>query len=117
MTAEQFRRLALALPEASEKAHHGHPDFRVGGKVFATLGYPGGDWAMVKLTPAQQRRLVKAEPDAFSPVKGGWGLKGATQVHLEVAEAAVVRAALVTAWKNVASKSLVDSFEAADEEE
>src|ERR1700740_1614505 len=54
MTAEEFRKMALSLPEASEAAHMGHPDFRVGGKIFATLSPPGQGWAMVKLTPEQQ---------------------------------------------------------------
>jgi hypothetical protein len=73
MTPAGFRRLALALPETSEVGHMGHPDFRVGGKIFATLGYPDGGWGMVKLTPDQQEALVSAEPSVFAPVKGGWG--------------------------------------------
>ena len=81
-------------------------------------GKPGSDFAMVKLTPAQQRQLVRSEPEAFRPVKGAWGVKGATQVFLESAEPAVVRGALVTAWKNVAPKGLADAFdESRDEEE
>jgi hypothetical protein len=108
MTADDFRRLALSLPHASESAHHGHPDFRLKGKIFATLGYPDTDWAMVKLTPAQQRRLKKAEPDTFRPVKGAWGVKGATNVILAEADAKAVRAALVLAWKNVATKGLIE---------
>ncbi len=59
MTADQFRKLALRLPEALEGEHMGHPDFRVGGKIFATLG-PRGDWGMVKLTPEQQAVFVGA---------------------------------------------------------
>ena len=58
MTADDFRQIALGLPEASESAHMDHPDFRVRGKIFATLGYPDRDWGMVKLTPAQQATLV-----------------------------------------------------------
>ena len=76
MTAEAFRRLALSLPEATEGSHMGHPDFRVGGKIFATLAAPDPSFAMVKLTPDQQEALVSAEPAVFVPVKGGWGLKG-----------------------------------------
>ncbi len=67
MTPETFRKLALALPGAQESAHVGHPDFRVRGKVFATLGYPDGAWGMVKLTPAQQQALVRAHPAVFRP--------------------------------------------------
>jgi hypothetical protein len=73
MTAQDFRRLALSLPETTEQAHMNHPDFRVRGRIFATLGYPGGNWAMVKLTPEQQANFVGAEPASFVPVKGGWG--------------------------------------------
>lgn len=67
MTAEEFRRMALSLPEASEGAHMGHPDFRVGGKIFATLSPPGQGWAMVKLTREQQESFVQAEPKVFTP--------------------------------------------------
>ena len=70
MTPAAFRKLALALEGATEGAHGGHPDFRAGGKVFATLGYPGADWGMVKLAPEQQQMLVAAEPEMFVPVKG-----------------------------------------------
>ena len=56
MTEEQFRSIALSLPETSESAHMCHPDFRVGGKIFATL-WPAAGWAMVKLTPEQQAQL------------------------------------------------------------
>ena len=57
MTPDSFRRLALTMPEAVEAGHMGHPDFRVGGRIFATLGHPDEDWAMVKLTPEQQEAL------------------------------------------------------------
>ena len=69
MTADQFRKLALGLPEASEAAHMGHPDFRVGGKIFATLG-PDEDWGMVKLTPDRQAEVMRAEPDVYRPASG-----------------------------------------------
>jgi hypothetical protein len=99
--------MALALPEAVEQAHMGHPDFRVKGKVFATLGYPDGLWAMVKLTPEQQTAFVESEPGTFVPVKGGWGLKGATNVRLSVATRPALGPALATAWRNVAPRALV----------
>ena len=67
MTADQFRDLALNLPEAVEVGHMGHPDFRVRNKIFATLGYPKADWAMVKLTPDQQEQFVEDEPDVSRP--------------------------------------------------
>ena len=106
MTAEDFRRLAKSLPEAAEDAHMGHPDFRVRGKIFATLGAPDEDWGMVKLTPEQQRAFVESAPRVFAPVKGGWGLRGATNVRLAAASARTLRPALLTAWRNVAPRSL-----------
>ena len=109
MTVDKFRRIALNMPEATEKAHMGHPDFRVGGKIFATLGYPSADLAMVKLTPEQQREFVLTEPEMFTPVSGGWGLKGATHVRLRKARESAVRDAVAAAWRNVAPKSLLNS--------
>jgi hypothetical protein len=112
--SDDFRRIALSLPEAKENAHMGHPDFRVRGKIFATLGFPDKDWAMVKLTPEQQRAFVRAEPDMFQPVKGGWGRRGATNVSLEAAEETSLRRAMITAWRNVAPKSLTDDVDLPD---
>ena len=106
MTPASFRRLALAMPEAVEAGHMGHPDFRVGGKIFATLGYPDERWAMVKLTPGQQEAFVAADPVAFAPVQGGWGLRGATNVLLREAKVSSVRTALTAAWRNVAPAKL-----------
>ena len=108
MTPDGFRRLALGLPEASEVGHMGHPDFRVGGKIFATLGYPDGSWGVVKLTPEQQEAFVSAEPTVFVPVKGGWGLRGATCVCLRPAKARSLRLALAIAWRNVAPRQLAE---------
>jgi hypothetical protein len=84
----------------------GHPDFRVRGKIFATLPKPDDDLGMVKLTPDQQTAFVQAEPKVFQPVKGGWGRRGATCVHLGAATAVSVRQALVAAWRNTAPKRL-----------
>ena len=109
MKPAEFRKIALALPEVFEFAHMHHPDFRVGGKIFATLGYPDDDWAMVKLTPEQQGDFIGRDPDMFQPVKGGWGRRGATHVILAAAKAARVREALRTAWGNVAPKRLIKS--------
>jgi hypothetical protein len=104
MTPDGFRRLALRLPEATEGSHFGHPDFRVGGRIFASLGYPDPAWAVVRLTPEQQEALCHAEPEIFLPVKGGWGRQGATNVRLRQARVASVRAALVVAWRNAAPR-------------
>lgn len=106
MKADDFRRLALSLPAATEGAHMGHPDFRVGGKIFATLSYPDPSWAMVKLTPEQQEAFVSADPDVFAPVKGAWGRGGATTVNLRTAKMARLRVALTVAWRNIAPAKL-----------
>jgi hypothetical protein len=106
MTPDQFRRLALSFPESVESAHMAHPDFRVGGKIFATLSHPDEAWAMLKLTPEQQDELVRAEPEVFVPVKGGWGRQGATNVRLKAAKKGIVQQALAAAWSNRAPKRL-----------
>jgi hypothetical protein len=109
MTAQDFRRIALSFPGVVEASHMGHPDFRVNQKVFATLGYPGRGWAMVKLTPVQQEWLVRAEPEIFSPVPGKWGESGCTNVKLREAGKDLVKEALATAWRNRAPKRLVST--------
>jgi len=108
VTPDRFRRLALSMPEACEVGHMGHPDFRVGGKIFATLGAPDSSWGMVKLTPDQQEAFVAAEPSVFAPVKGGWGRRGATNVFLRAARTQSIRVALATAWRNVAPRELAE---------
>ena len=106
MSADEFREIALSFPEAIEAAHVGHPDFRVRGKIFATLGFPDESWAVVKLTPDQQQEIVARNPDIFQPVKGGWGRRGATQIVLPKATHTTVRKAIMVAWRNVAPKRL-----------
>ncbi len=109
MTAAEFRRLALSLPEVEEREHMNHPDFRVGGKVFATLGYPDKSWGMVKLFPDQQAEYVAAAPKTFAPVKGAWGKQGATNVLLKTANKERVKEAMRAAWERVGPKSVVKS--------
>lgn len=104
MTADRFRRIALALDGVVESAHHGHPDFRVGGRIFATLGYPDKQWGMVNLTPDQQRDWVRTHPDAFVPVKGKWGEQGSTNVRLDAVEEEALGEALTLARRNAAAK-------------
>lgn len=87
----------------------GHPDFRVRGKIFATL-WPDHGWGMVKLTPDQQVAFVETEPEMFQPVPGGWGARGATKVLLPHATKAAVLRALAVAWCNTAPKRLVQKF-------
>ena len=93
MSIARFRQIALSLPDAIEGAHQGHADFRIGTRVFATLGYPDDKWGMVKLTPEQQSILVDSEPEIFRPVPGGWGRQGSTNVRLAKADAATLRSA------------------------
>ena len=110
MTAKQFRRLALSMPEAIEAAHMAHPDFRVRGKIFATLG-PDEDWAMVKLTADQQGLFLRSEPRVYRPAAGAWGRGGATIVQLDAADESSVRQAVIAAWRNTAPKKLAAEFE------
>jgi hypothetical protein len=104
MTTARFRRIALSLPDAVESEHMGHPDFRVGKRVFATLGYPDKAWGMVKLTPEEQQMVVDAAPDVFRPVPGDWGKHGSTNVRLAAADDATLTSALTMAWTKVAPK-------------
>lgn len=103
MTPAAFRALALQFPEVTEGAHMNHPDFRVHGRIFATLGYPSDDFAVVMLTPAEQSEFVKEGAGAFVPVKGGWGSKGSTNVRLQRADPALVKRALAAAWERKSS--------------
>ncbi len=76
MTTDEFRKLALEIPTAVERSHMNHPDFRVAGKIFASLGVPDKNWGMVKLTPEQQRRFIGKVPKVFKPCSGAWGRGG-----------------------------------------
>jgi hypothetical protein len=105
-TAADFRRLALALPQTEQRQHMNHPDFRVAGKIFATLGYPNKERGMVKLTPTQQDEFVAAYPAAFQPVRGAWGQKGCTSVLLSQATKRALKQALLAAWRNHAPSDL-----------
>ena len=104
MTANEFRHMALVFPGATEANHMNHPDFRVSGKIFATLGYPNKEWGMVKLTVEQQSQVVKEAPKAFVPAKGAWGLKGGTNVNLRSVTKKTLSKALEMAWSNIALK-------------
>ena len=104
MTAGQFRRLALSLPEAVESTHFNHPDFRLRNRIFATLGYPDQRWGMVKLTPDQQGELLRVAPEVFRPAAGAWGRSGSTLVLISAATAVALRPILRSAWENAAAK-------------
>jgi hypothetical protein len=110
VTANEFRRLALSHPETEERSHMNHPDFRVCGKIFATLGYPDKTRGMVKLPPEQQHYFSKDYPDVFTPVKGAWGRQGATSVNLKAAEKETLRKAIEAAWRNIAPKRVTAAF-------
>lgn len=112
MTAKDFRRIALSFPEAIEGAHMDHPDFRVAGKIFATLGYPDKSWGMVKLPPDVQAKFYEANPEVFIPVKGAWGRRGATSVRLKSVRKADLRRALLAAWQRTAPARLTKQFKA-----
>jgi hypothetical protein len=105
MSASRFRLTALALSDAVEGAHQGKADFRVGKRIFATLGHPDENWGTLKLTAEQQSMLVEAEPDIFRPVPGGWGKQGYTNIRLAKADATTLKSALAMAWANVAPKT------------
>ena len=107
MTAADFRRIALSLPEAEESAHMSHPDFRVGGKIFATLGYPDNDHGMVILPPDEQARFVQAYSKVFTPAKGAWGKSGSTTVSLRTVDKTTLKRAMEIAWRKRAPKDLL----------
>jgi hypothetical protein len=99
VTAADFRRIALSMPDAAEGSHFGHADFRVGGKIFATLGLEREGFGVLLLTPEQQAGMVEDEPEVFSPVPGGWGRQGSTGVCLAKVTPGILEAALQTAWR------------------
>lgn len=101
MTSKTFRKLALEIPGAEEREHMNHPDFRVEGKIFATLAYPSEEWGMVRLTPEEQQDFVAKAPNVFRPCNGVWGERGATNVRLSAANVSIVRDALKLAAKNI----------------
>ena len=105
MTVDDFRRIALKLPGAEQGSHHGATDFRVGGRIFATLASAHLGYGNLMLTPEQQAEFVAELPDVFIPVAGGWGRMGATHVRLAAATEDVLAGALYTAWKTRVEKN------------
>ena len=99
MTSSDFRRIALSLPGAEEGSHMGAVDFRVGGRIFATLAMVKEGYGNLMLTPEQQQAFVEEQPEVFLPIAGGWGRNGATHVRLSEANEDLLRGALQTAWK------------------
>ncbi len=105
MNTNDFRRIALNLPGAEEGSHMGHPDFRVGGRIFATLASAEQGYGNLMLTPEQQTAFVEELPEIFLPIAGGWGRMGATHIRLAAANEDVLAGALHTAWKRRLEKN------------
>jgi hypothetical protein len=103
LSAANFRRIALGMKDAVESAHMGHPDFRLKGKIFATL-HADHKHGMVKLTPEQQETFLRDHPTAFAPENGAWGRQGCTAVRLDLADEDTVGEAMTLAWRNSAAK-------------
>ena len=102
-SADDFRRLALSFRDVEEKSHIDHPDFRVGGRIFATL--PDAEHGMVQLLPEQQELAIEAEPETFRPAAGAWGRKGATLMRLEEVSSEWLERTLHWAWENRTAKN------------
>src|SRR6184192_3440369 len=98
MDAADFRRIALSLEGTEEGSHMGSPDFRVGGRIFATLASQKQGYGNLMLTPEQQAEFVADLPEVFLPIAGGWGRMGATHIRLAKADEDVMSGALRTAW-------------------
>jgi hypothetical protein len=110
MTIDDFRRIALSLEGAEESSHMGAADFRVGGRIFATLASEKQGYGNLMLTPEQQADFVAELPEVFIPIAGGWGRNGATHIRLDLAKEDLLTGALRTAWqlrldKNVQTKA------------
>src|ERR1700735_4648883 len=99
MKVADFRRIALSLPGAEESSHMGQPDFRVGGRIFATLASAKQGYGNLVLTLEQQQAFVEEAPEVFLPIPGGWGRMGMTHIRLDAAQEDVLYGALHTAWK------------------
>lgn len=99
MDPNDFRRIALSLEGAEEGSHMGAADFRVGGRIFATLASQSQGYGNLMLTPEQQAMFVEELPEVFVPIAGGWGRMGATHIRLATANEDVLAGALRTAWK------------------
>ena len=102
MTPNDFRRIALQMPDAIEGEHMAHPDFRAHGRIFATL-HPDGKQGMVKLTPEQQHTLLREYPATFTPASGAWGRQGCTMVRLSRVDEETLGDAMTLAWQLAAT--------------
>src|SRR4051812_18585385 len=105
MTPDDFRRIALSLDGAEEGSHMGAVDFRVGGRIFATLASVKEGYGNLMLTPEQQADFVGEQPDVFVPIAGGWGRMGSTHIRLAAADEDILEGALRAAWKTRIDKN------------
>ena len=105
MTADQFRKIALSLPNVEEHAHMGHPDFRVNNKIFATIADPIKGIAMVKVSPEIQQTYLKSYADTFFAAQGAWGRAGCTMVRLKEADQETIGEAITAAWNEIIKKT------------
>jgi hypothetical protein len=99
MKVADFRRIALSFEGAEEGSHMGAADFRVGGRIFATLASEAQGYGNLMLTPEQQADFVREAPEIFLPIAGGWGRMGMTHIRLIKASEDVLRGALETPWR------------------
>lgn len=99
MNATDFRRIALSLEGVEESSHMGSADFRVNGKIFATLASQSEGYGNLMLTVEQQQAFIADRPDLFIPIKVGWGRMGMTHIILAVADEDSLISALTSAWK------------------
>lgn len=103
MDVERFRAIALGMKGATEGAHMGHPDFRVNGRIFATI-HPDHASGMVKLTPDEQERFIGENPGAFKAESGAWGREGCTAVRLDMVDEEILGEAMTLAWRAAVAK-------------
>ena len=104
VTEAGFRRIALGMKDAVEAAHMGHPDFRVGGRIFSTIHHDRAH-GMVKLTPEQQQAFLREHPGTFAPESGAWGRAGCTRVTFDSVDEETLGEALTLAWQNAVRAS------------
>jgi len=105
MTSDDFRRIALSLAGAEESSHMGAADFRVGGRIFATLAHIDKGYGNLMLSPEAQRILITTHPDLFFPIPGGWGRMGMTHIRLAEADEESMTEALRIAWERRVGKN------------
>ncbi len=95
----------------------GNADFRVNGKIFATLGLEKEGYGVLLLTPEQQAGMVEDEPDIFSPVPGGWGRKGSTRVRLAKVAPDILKGRVAHRLAQKSPKALIQAVQVKRESE